>query len=104
MKIEKDFLDASNFLVESASGVHNMLQVCCKCVAVCCSILQYVAVRCIVLQCAEGFCKFVAETTPGVHSVLQVCCRCVAVRLSMLCRFVVCCSALQRIAVCCRVL
>jgi len=102
MKIEKDFLDASNFLVESASGVHNMLQVCCKCVAVCCSILQYVAVRCIVLQCAEGFCKFVAETTPGVHSVLQVCCRCVAV-CSSLCRFVVCCSALQRISVCCRV-
>jgi len=49
------------------------------CVAVCCSVLQYVAACCSVLQC------------------IAVCCR-------VLQRVTVCCSVLQRVAVCCSVL
>ena len=52
-------------------------------VAVCCNLLQCVAVRCSVLQCVAVCC-----------SALQ----CVAVRCSVLQCVAVCCSALQRVA------
>ena len=60
-----------------------------QCGAVCCSVLQYVAVFCKVLQCVATFC-----------SVLQR----VAVCCSILQYIAVYCSVLQRVAVCGRLL
>ena len=69
------------------------------CVAVCCSVLQCVAGRYIVLPCVASCC-----------SALQcaaVCCsvwQCVAGRCSVLQSVAVLCSVLQCVAVCCRAL
>jgi len=63
-------------------------------VAVCCSVLQCVAVRCSVLHTAK-------DTSPvAARHPLQ----CAAVCCSVLQCVAVCCSVLQCIAVCCRVL
>jgi len=89
--------------------------VCCRCVAVCYSVLKCVAVCCSVLQCMCGkdsrvrghpqlgvlqcvaVCCSVLQHIAAYCSVLQciaVCCKCIAV----------CCSVLQCITVCCSVL
>jgi len=81
----------------SLSQVLHGLQVCCKCVEVCCSALQCVAVRCSALQCAAVCCSEM--------QCVAVCCsalQCVAVRCSVLQCVAVRCSALQCVAVCCR--
>ena len=69
--------------VKGAPPVAGALQfgaVCCKCVTVCCIVVQYVAVWCSVLVC---------KTVTGlvVRSLLQVCC-------SVLHCVEVCCSVL----------
>ena len=75
-----------------------------RCVAVCCSVLQYVAVFPKRAQAIQEPCK------TGKRSVLQcvaVCCsalQCVAVCCSVLQCAAVCCSVLQCVAVCCSVL
>jgi len=59
-----------------------------KCVAVCCSVLQCVAV-----------------SVRNRHRVLDLCVLCVAIMCcSVLQCVVVCCSVLQRVAACCSVL
>jgi len=67
----------------------------------CCSVLQYVAVHCGVLQCVAA-----GPQVQGIllrHSALGVL-QCVAVCSSVLQCAAVCCSALQCVAVCCSVL
>ena len=70
------------------------VRILCVCVAVCWSVLQYVAVRCSMLQCVALCCNVLQYTTQYCVSlsscVLSVCCinhvlQCVAV----------CCSVLQ---------
>jgi len=78
------------------------------CVAVCCSVAQYVAVCCSVdlsvLQGVAG-CKFIAVCCwAHVCSSAHVCCsvlQCVSTRCSVLQRAAVCCSVLQCAAVRC---
>jgi len=80
-----------------------------RCIAVCCSVLQYVTVCCSVLQCVAVCCSML-QCVAVCYSVLQcvaVCCsvlQCVAVCSSVLqcvaVRCSVCCSVLQCVAVC----
>jgi len=67
--------------------------------AMCCSVLQCVAVYCSALQCVAVCCSVMWWNA--------VCCsalQCVAVRCSALQCVTVCCSVLQRVAVCCSAL
>jgi len=91
---------------------------CVQCVTVCCamlwgvgSVVQCVAVCCCVLQCVAVCCSVCCAILWGVGSVVQcvaVCCsvlQCVAVCVALCCGvLVVCCSVLQCVAVCCSVL
>ena len=68
----------------------SVLQVCCKCVAVCCSVLQCVAVCCSVFQCVLDE---IMNTKLWLYVAIDpvvVCCRCVAVEC-----VAVRCNALQ---------
>jgi len=94
----------------------------CVCVAVCCSVLQYVAACCSVLQCVNALwgpqrgnvSPRVSSMTSCVafcamirHKCVAVCCgvlQCVAVCCSVLQCVAACCSVLQCVAVCCSVL
>jgi len=84
-----------------------------RCVAVCCSVLQYVAVNVLCKMTRELMYMYCAAVRGSVLQMLQcaaMCCnvlQCVAVCCSVL-QYVadtaVCCSELQYAAVCCSVL
>jgi len=80
-------------VLQCVAVCYRVLQCVTVCVAVCCSVLQYVAVCCSMLQCVAV-----------CYSVLQCVAVCVAVCCSMLQYVAVCCSVLQCVAVHCRVL
>jgi len=81
-----------------------------RCVAVCCSVLQRVAMYCSVLRCIAVCCGVLeammrwhaddGEDPFGTECVLQ----CAAVCCGLLRCVAVCCGVLQRVAVCCDVL
>jgi len=73
-----------------------------QCVAVCCSVLQYVAVCCVAVcdKRTKFHLRFITERSLIRYSVLQ----CVAVCCSVLQCVAVCCSVLQCVAVCCSML
>jgi len=76
--------------------------------AVCCSVLQCVAVCCsgTALRCLDlgGLAKILEDALGSWRFVAECCSvlQCVAVWCSVF--YVVCCSVLQRVAVCCSVL
>jgi len=68
---------------------------CSVCIAVCCSVLQYVAE----LQCVAECCSVSMVVTSSVSGVAVCVWQCVAVSCSVLQCVAVCCSVLQCVAV-----
>jgi len=101
---------ATGAISASNNGVHNKVTS-----AVCCSVLQRVAVCCSVLQCAAVCCNvLVCVAVCHRHnqrlyprrwhrSHASTMLQCVAVCCSVLQCVAVCCSVLQRVAACCSV-
>jgi len=73
--------------------------VCCKCVAVCCNVLQLVVLQCVVVCCIVDWSKDLVCLTLLPQILLQA-----PVRCSVLQCVAICCSVLQCVAVCCSVL
>jgi len=74
-----------------------------QCVAICCSVLQSVAVLSVKMHWSVPAYLRAAVCCIVLYCV-EVCCivlQCVAVCCSVLQRVVVCCSVLQRVVVCC---